>query len=252
MLLSFSTIEFAPIIGIFVALYAFTILKKREFVNSKRAKKYIFLTAILSIFWLIFALQIKGLFNVSTSPLPSTFHSLWQNPMSLVNTFFADGQTKTMYILVLFAPLAFVPFLAPEYLLMSLPWIASSFLSTYPLYYSIYYQYTGFVIPFLLLALPTAIRRVKFRKAKKIIPALLVVSLIFGYYLPTIQWTPWVFKSPNPTIEHKHSTKFSHRFHPMRQFLLRTTYFLIFQIDQMHTCTFRNLIKASTLFGLHI
>ena len=147
-------------------------LKKRGFVNPKMAKKYIFLTAILSIFWLILALQIKGLFNVSTSPLPSTFQGLWQNPMSLAFTFFADGQTKTMYILALFAPLAFAPFLAPEALIMSLPWIVSSFLSTYPSYYSVYYQYTGFVIPFLFLALPTAITRIKFRKAKKIIPAL--------------------------------------------------------------------------------
>jgi uncharacterized membrane protein len=196
LILSLSTIEFAPIIGVFVALYTFIILKKRKIVDSKRAKKYILLIAILSIFWLILALQIKGLLNVSTSPLPSTFQSLWQNPMNLVNTFIADGQTKTMYILVLFAPLAFIPFLAPEALLMSLPWIATSFLSTYPLYYSIYYQYTGFVIPFLFLALPTAITRVKFRKAKKIIPALLVISLIFGYYLPTIQWTPWNFQIP--------------------------------------------------------
>jgi uncharacterized membrane protein len=62
--------------------------------------------------------------------------------------------SKIFYTITFLAPLAFLPLLAPEPLVMALPWIAFSYISNYTPYYSVYYQYTGFVIPFVFVALP--------------------------------------------------------------------------------------------------
>ena len=80
MILAFSTIEFAPIIGVFVALYAFILHLKGKFANPKRALKYIAVIAVISIVWFILALEVKGFFNPSTSPVPSPFHNILQSP----------------------------------------------------------------------------------------------------------------------------------------------------------------------------
>ena len=191
MILALSTIEFAPIIAIFVALYAFILNSKGKFADHQKAKKYIVFTVLISILWFILALVMKGIVNPTTSPLPSPFHSILQNPAGLLNTVTTDWGAKLFYITLIFAPLAFLPILAPEELIMLIPWIGANLLSTYSFYYSIYYQYQGFVIPFIFLALIKSIERINLRDARKIFGVIMVATIIFSMLIFSAPDRPW-------------------------------------------------------------
>jgi hypothetical protein len=95
-----------------------------------------------------------------------------------------------------FVPLAFVPLLAPAPLIMALPWILASFTTNYQPYYSVYFQYTGFVIPFVLVALPKAIERLKFQNKQRVFYAIFLSTIIFALYLPVGQGTTWNYRLP--------------------------------------------------------
>jgi uncharacterized membrane protein len=59
---------------------------------------------------------------------------------------------KIVYLLILFAPVGFLCFFAPRWLLMTIPWLATSLLSNNPPFYQIGLQYPTFVIPFVYVA----------------------------------------------------------------------------------------------------
>ena len=196
MILAMSTLEFAPIIGMFVALYGVRLYSKKKFQSSKAAQKYIALTILVSILTFVLAFKTKEFFNTSTSPLPSPFHHIFSDPIQIFNVMFTDWGAKMLYIIALFGPLAFLPFLAMDPLIMALPWIGASFISTYPPYYSVYYYYNGFVIPFIFVALIKAIARLDLRQTRKIFSILLLSTAIFGLYLPVAAGTPWNYQLP--------------------------------------------------------
>jgi uncharacterized membrane protein len=181
--LSLSTIEFAPVIGVFVAVYGFILLAKRQLPRTKRALKYVILILALSVLFLFIALESKSFFNNFTSPVPTTLQQFPLNPTELLNLISYDIDSKLLYIITLFGPLAFLPFLAPEALVMALPWFAAAFISTYPYYHNIYYHYNGFVIPFIFIALIYSLKRLNFHQARKILQLFLVCSAIFGLLL---------------------------------------------------------------------
>jgi hypothetical protein len=118
------------------------------------------------------------------------------NPAGILNVIFTDWGMKMFYILSLFAPLVFLPFLALEPLIMALPWIGASFISTYPPYYSIYYYYNGFVIPFIFVALLKGIERLGLQQTKKVLAIILLSTAIFGLYLPVAPGSPWNYQLP--------------------------------------------------------
>ena len=204
--LSLSTIEFAPIIGVFVAFYGFILLAKKQLPRLRRTIIYLFVAALISISFFILAFTTKELLNPTTSAVPSPFHYLFSNPTDIFNVLSVDLGSKIVYLIYLFGPLAFLPFLAPEALVMALPWLCLSFISSYNPYYSIFYFYSGFVIPFIFVALPKAICRFNsskingfYRSNKKRILALLVLStIIFSIYLPIVPdpTKSWNFKFP--------------------------------------------------------
>ncbi len=196
MILALSTIEFAPIIGVFVAFYGFRLYLNKKFRNVKTARKCLVLTILVSILTFVLAFKTKEFFNNFTSPLPSPFHHILSNPIQILSVFFADWGAKMLYIITLLGPLAFLPFLALEPLIMAIPWIGFSFISTYPPYYSIYYYYSGFVVPFIFVALVEAIERLGLRQTRKIFSILLLSTAIFGLYLPVAAGTPWNYQLP--------------------------------------------------------
>jgi hypothetical protein len=181
--LSLSTIEFAPVIGVFVAVYGFILLAKRQLPRTKKALEYVILILALSALFLFIALESKSFFNSYTSPVPTTLQQFPLNPTELLNLVSYDMESKLLYIITLFGPLAFLPFLAPEALVMALPWFAAAFISTYPYYHNIYYHYNGFVIPFIFIALIWSLKRLNFHQARKILQLFLVCSAIFGLLL---------------------------------------------------------------------
>jgi uncharacterized membrane protein len=197
-LLAIFTIEFAPIIGVFVALYAFVLYYRRNFKNRRKARIYIAIAAVMAILFVIIALKTKEAFNNSTSPISSTFHNILLNPAELPKEIVSDFGGKILYLISFLAPLAFLPFLAPEPLIMALPWFGLSFMSTYQFYHVIFYQYTGFVIPFTMIALPKAIERLNLKQTQRIIPLLLMATLICSVYLPLSTGSPWNYQLPVP------------------------------------------------------
>ena len=201
--LALSTIEFAPIIGVFVAFYGFILYVKKQLKNPKKALKYIIIIAAVSILCLFLALESKTFFNDYTSPVPTTLQEIPTNLSELVNVISYDLDQKLFYIISLFGPLAFLPFLAPEALIMALPWIGASVLSNYPYYHNIYYHYNGFVIPFIFIALITSIQRLNFHRTKKILQLFLICSTIFGLYLTvgSPSFTDRYFSPPNDRTE---------------------------------------------------
>jgi len=203
--LSLSTIEFAPIIGVFLAFYIGILNLQNKFMNHNKARKYMVLTAIISIMWFIFALQAKSIFNSSTSPVPSPFHNILQNPAEILTILNTNISIKLSYVIMLFAPLAFLPLLAPRPLIMLLPWIGASFFSIYPSYYSVYYQYQGFVIPFLFIALPKAIECLNARNVQKIVAVIFIATIVSTAYLIFQPGSPWNYSPiPNEKTESIH------------------------------------------------
>jgi hypothetical protein len=192
--LSLSTIEFAPVIGVFVAVYGFILLAKRQLPRTKRTSIYLFVAALISISFLILGITVKELLNPTTSAVPTPFHYLFSNPSEIFNVLSVQLDLKFKYLIYLFGPVAFLPFLAPEALVMALPWLSLSFVSSYNPYYSIFYFYSGFVIPFIFVALPKAISRFDPSKIngfyhfnkKRILTLLMLSTLVFSIYLPIV------------------------------------------------------------------
>ncbi|MCJ7714047.1 DUF2079 domain-containing protein [Candidatus Bathyarchaeota archaeon] len=181
--LALSTIEFAPIIGIFVAFYALLLFLQKQFKHPRKALKYILLMGSISVLVLVLALESKSFFNDYTSPIPTTLQTIPLNLTDLSAAISYDLDSKIFFIISLFGPLAFLPFLAPEVLVMALPWIGAALISSYPYYHNIYYHYNGFLIPFIFVALPKAIDRLGFYRTKKILQLFLICSVIFGLSL---------------------------------------------------------------------
>lgn len=204
-ILSMITIEFTQIIVVFMALYGLILYQKRRFADSRKALRYILLTFLLGFLCFILAMKVKELFNPLTSAVPTPFHLAFSNPSKAIYMAFNDWSSKVFYVVCLLGPLAFMPILALEPLMMVIPWIGASFISDYSPYYSIYYHYNSFIIPFVFIALVKAIERVKVMRpkhVKRISLALFLSTAIFAVYLPFAETSPWMYQAPILT-EHK-------------------------------------------------
>jgi uncharacterized membrane protein YozB (DUF420 family) len=195
-ILALSTLEFAPIIGVFVALYGLLLYVRKKFRNKKAAQKFIVLTAFASILMFLLAYTVKESFNSGTSPLPSPFHYILSNPAGMLNVIFSNWGAKMFYLISFFAPLAFLPLLAPEPLIMAFPWVLTSFASVYSPYYSVYFQYNGFIIPFVLAALPKAVERLRLQNSRRMLGIVLLATIFFALFLPFGPGAPWNYKVP--------------------------------------------------------
>ncbi|MGD9130630.1 MAG: DUF2079 domain-containing protein [Candidatus Bathyarchaeota archaeon] len=203
--LALMTNEFVPLIVMAMAVYVFLSDRKKIF-NGLRSKK-LTKTAIFSI-----ALLLSGLlfFNLASTVItafnPNALSTKWEwgelgtspgeivinvltNPAKTINIFFNDGQSKFVYITSLFGPLAFLSFLDPLTLIMTLPWLAASLLSINPLYYAIGTQYPAFISPFLFVAAINGIKKLvnisNRGMLKKIAFLMFITLLVSTLLLPT-------------------------------------------------------------------
>jgi len=173
--LSMMTIEFVPIITIFIGLYGLWTCR-RELLSlhrrglsgliSNRRFLVSMLTIILSLSWFMMARQILFFFNPSPRPHPgwSEFGdpiydlqgflvSIISDPLHVIRFMVQPLGGKIYYLVVLFAPIGFMSFLSPPTLLIGTPWFLASLLSSYENYYNpIGYQWVGFVIPFIFIS----------------------------------------------------------------------------------------------------
>ena len=167
--------EFVPLIVMAMAVYVF-LSHRKKIINGLRSRK-LTKNAIFSITLLLSGILFFYLASaVITTFNPNALTTKWEwgelgtspgeivinvltNPAKTINVLFNDGQSKFVYITSLFGPLAFLSFLDPLTLIMTLPWLMASLLSINPLYYAIGTQYPAFVSPFLFVAAINGIKK---------------------------------------------------------------------------------------------
>jgi uncharacterized membrane protein len=167
--------EFAPLIVMAMAVYVF-LSHRKEIINGLLARK-LTKNAIFAIILLLSGILFFNLGSaVITAFNPNALSTKWEwgelgtspgeivtnvltNPAKTINILFNNGQNKFVYITSLFAPLAFLSFLDPLTLIMTLPWLMASLLSVNPLYYAIGTQYPAFVSPFIFVAAISGIKK---------------------------------------------------------------------------------------------
>jgi len=167
--------EFVPLIVMAMAVYVF-LSRRKDIINGLRTRK-LTKNAIFSITLLLSGVLFFYLASaVITTFNPHALSTKWEwgelgtspgeivtnvltNPAKTINVLFNNGQNKFVYITSLFGPLAFLSFLDPLTLIMTLPWLMASLLSINPLYYAIGTQYPAFVSPFLFVAAINGIKK---------------------------------------------------------------------------------------------
>jgi len=174
-ILALMVIEFVPLIVIFLGLYGLWVSRKelakivklgirKTFTNKKILVSII--TIILGICWFIVAMKVIFYFNPSPRPHPNwqrfgdpvrdplgVLLTVLSNPLYTIEVALTPPSEKLMYIIGLFAPVAFLSFLDLSSLMIGAPWFVASFLSNYPPYYvAVGYQYVAFVIPFIFIS----------------------------------------------------------------------------------------------------
>jgi len=158
--LTLTTVEFAPVLILALAVYLFV---KQAF-RSSQLNRLAFLKktsipialAISSILWFFMAFQVMYTVNpLKSVGLPGNWDA-WGRSMSEVilnvlrNPVTALGLMvnpidKVYYALSALAPVLFMPFLAPLEFFLAVPWLLAALLSQYPPYYQYYYQYFGLI-----------------------------------------------------------------------------------------------------------
>jgi uncharacterized membrane protein len=202
-ILAMSTIEFAPIIALFVAIYGLTLYSRKRFKGQRNALWYIILAIFTATLWFILALKMKEFFNPYANPISSTWNRVLSDPANILNYMLENWGSKIFYVVCFLGPLAFLPLLAPAPLVMTLPWIGASFVSDFFAYYTIYFQYSAFVIPFVFVSLVKAIEKLASNgfspnSVKKLFIVVFLSTIIFGVYLPVAPGTPWIYQLPVP------------------------------------------------------
>lgn len=109
------------------------------------------------------------------------------SPGLVFNAIRYDFLGKLLYVLLTFAPTAFLAFLSPIALLPALSWLFLSILSNWPPYYELGFHYTSMTLPFVMIAVIEAIQKLPSaldaRSAKMIYEKLSVAVLISGVVL---------------------------------------------------------------------
>jgi uncharacterized membrane protein len=193
--------EHATMIVLFIGL--FVMIRHRNHLASvlkmRNLKDTVFLVSVITpisaILWYVMTLQVRNAFFPVNSAFLSTFKasSNWSVlgitdpimiPLQIIlhpaNALFAlsyDFLLKIGYLLILFGPLAFRPFLKAKYLLPTLPWFSLSFFSNYIAYYMLFNQYTAYVVAFIFVAAVYSIRDNELSSPKKMKKPLLVFLL---------------------------------------------------------------------------
>ncbi len=119
------------------------------------------------------------------------------NPASALNALSYDFATKFLFLIFLFAPLAFLS-LRSSKILVTLGWLGPALLSNNPSYYLLGNQYPAYIIPFIFAAAISAMKTISkdnLRTALEISKVLLILTIIFMIALSPISPLPKYFTS---------------------------------------------------------
>ncbi len=145
------------------------------------------------------------------SPFISRYAELGASPSSITKSLLTHpghalrllvSRGRLAYVWHLLSPLVFLPLLAPLILIAAVPELVLNMLSSDPTQYSIYYQYTAVITPFLIVAMIGGIARARrfsgrwgriANRPALVIGALLVATLVTGFRhgpVPIGRWIP--------------------------------------------------------------
>jgi uncharacterized membrane protein len=207
--LSLFTIEYIPaFLGICLGLYSFLLEAKTKRITFgtvlavqskqilavlKNKRIQVGLSTILfSVAIFISASIVKTSFNGSGAVIP---HLMWiygktpeslligmiSNPLLVMQTLISSWSDKLLYLAYIFGPLVFLSFLDPLTLLLTTPWLLVAFLSSSYQYYTIVFQYSGFVVPFAFISTIYGMKRllsISPKNANKLIRIILAIVLL--------------------------------------------------------------------------
>jgi uncharacterized membrane protein len=166
LILLLSTVEMMPVLVFPFGLYC--LLSDRK---DKRVLTYSLAIMCTCIAWFLSASLVKAYLN----PMHSTTYGAWHiwgsdyiqmltsvvtKPVEVLTYFLTVFPLeKTLYFLWLTAPLFFLPLIArKEFILLTMPWIALTFISVYTGYFA--YQYAAFVAPQIFISTVYGLKRV--------------------------------------------------------------------------------------------
>ena len=200
--LTLSTIEFAPLLILFLGLYLIIkVVSQTSKANIVSTLKKLSIPAVLiatSIIWFFAAFHITysinplkatglpGNWDIWGSSLSEVILNVLRNPAAALGVV-VNPIEKVYYVLSIFAPTVFLSLLSPLELLLVVPWLLAALLSEYPPYYELYFQYFGFIAGQLFVASIYGVKNLRrlqssshdpARMDKKLIVLILSVSLL--------------------------------------------------------------------------
>jgi uncharacterized membrane protein len=210
LLLALGTIEFAPIPMALLGVY--------QLVRGWRRRVDVLhgvVTILVSVGVLVLALWLKSVFNPlgpttssSLSGLPAVYSSysgfgvvfaVLRDPSLLVGLYSVNGTQKFLYFLELYAPTAFTSFLDPL-VLPSLAWPLAAFLTNNTIYYSPFFQYGSFSIPFIIAASLMALARLSRDGVGRFVVLVFVSSFIVFLGVSPLVHFHYVFTSVDAEV----------------------------------------------------
>ena len=143
-------------------------IKNKSFKSSKILVPLVI--ALISISYFLASRYVKSIFFPINPEYSAEYKALWNwsvlgiksdpvlmpfyvlvNPFNAFNALFYDFPMKFLFVLFLFAPLAFLP-LRSSCILITIAWLGPALLSNNPSYYTPGSQYPTYIIPFIFLA----------------------------------------------------------------------------------------------------
>ncbi len=145
--------EYVAFLAILIILYevVFKIKTKEEL---RKIAPYAVLTVFLSIACIFLASAVHSYLRPPETQSMNVLAPILGEigrPFQLLSYLGSDMYTKFSYLTLLLAPLLFTSFFS-SYLLLIVPWLLFAFTLNYPPYYSVGYQYSLVIIPFVYLS----------------------------------------------------------------------------------------------------
>ncbi len=182
--LSLMVHEYMAVFTILLMVYEIaTRIKSRE--ALRKIAVYAILTISLSALWFLSASAIHSYLRKPETESMSIISPVLNeasNPIALLSNLGYDLPQKLLYVIMLLAPLLFTPLLS-SYISLSLPWLLFTFLLNYGPYYTLSYQYSLLILPFVYVSAIHGIKKVRSNVLKNINIGRILVLSTFAFFV---------------------------------------------------------------------
>lgn len=160
------------------------------YVAVRYSRKVGLITSAVSVIYFVFAVYVvlrhfNGVGTLNAWRIPfggpgGLIHTAFTDPLELGRYLVGEGRPR--YLWQLMAPLALIPLLAPEVLLISILPMASNLLSTFQYQHSIRYHYGTLILPTLILAAAVGISRFRIERIRAVLSIAILTAACLGAY----------------------------------------------------------------------